>query len=136
MDRGSAQAWLDDYVAAWHSYEPEQIAALFTDDVVYRYHPNDEPIVGLAEVVASWRGESAVDTASTRDDPDTYDAHYTPVAVDGDVVVATGTTTYRETPGGPVTRTFDNCFVMRFTGDRCADFVEYYVRRRDTAASE
>jgi hypothetical protein len=25
---------------------------------------------------------------------------------------------------------------MRFTGDRCADFVEYYVRRRDTAASE
>jgi ketosteroid isomerase-like protein len=134
MDHDSAQAWLDDYVTAWRSYDPEQITALFTDDVVYRYHPHDEPVVGIADVVASWRGESPDETASTRDAPDTYDAHYAPVAVDGDVVVATGTTTYRETPEGPVTQTFDNCFVMRFAGGRCADFVEYYVRRRDASA--
>src|SRR5690242_878989 len=112
MDHDSAQAWLDDYVTAWRSYDPEQITALFTDDVVYRYHPHDEPVVGIGDVVASWRGESQDETASTRDAPDTYDAHYAPVAVDGDVVVATGTTTYRETPEGPVTQTFDNCFVM------------------------
>ena len=66
----------------------------------------------------------------TRDAPGTYEAAYSPIAVDGDVVVATGTSTYRDTPGGPVTKTYDNCFVMRFDGEaRCREFTEYYVRR-------
>ena len=120
----------DRYVAAWQSYEPEAIGALFSDDVSYRYHPSDEPTVGRAAVVASWLGESDEDGASTRDEPGTYDASYSPVAVDGDVVVATGTSSYRETPEGPVTRVYDNCFVMRFDDDgRCRDFTEYYVKR-------
>jgi len=131
MDRHSAQTWLDSYISAWTSYEPAEIAALFTDDVVYRYHPSDDPTIGVDAVVASWLGENDEDGASSRDAPDTYDATYTPVAIDGDVVVATGTTTYRDTPDGPVTQIFDNCFVMRFDDrGRCADFVEYYVRRR------
>jgi ketosteroid isomerase-like protein len=136
MDRNSAQAWLDRYVAAWRSYDPQQIGALFADDVVYRYHPSDAPTVGREAVVASWLGEGDSPGASTRDAPATYDATYAPVAVDGDVVVATGTTTYRETPDGPVTQTFDNCFVMRFDeAGLCTDFVEYYVRRRDAGAN-
>jgi ketosteroid isomerase-like protein len=131
MDRQAAQSWLDAYVSAWQSYDRAEIAALFADEVVYRYHPGDEPTVGIDAVVASWLGEGDQETASTRDAPDTYDASYAPVALDGDVVVATGTTTYRETPEGPVTQVFDNCFVMRFDDSgRCADFVEYYVRRR------
>jgi ketosteroid isomerase-like protein len=131
VDRGEAQDWLDRYVAAWRSYDRDQIASLFADDVVYRYHPNDSPTSGVDAVVASWLGEGDAEGASTRDAPETYDAAYAPVAIDGDVVVATGTTTYRETPDGPVTQTFDNCFVMRFDdAGRCADFVEYYVRRR------
>jgi ketosteroid isomerase-like protein len=136
MDRDSAQGWLDRYVAAWRSYDADEIGALFTDDVVYRYHPNDEPTVGRTAVVASWLDDGDTPGASSRDAPDTYDARYTPVAIDGDVVVATGTTTYRETPDGPVVHTFDNCFVIRFDGDRCADLVEYYVRRRDADSSE
>ena len=52
------------------------------------------------------------------------------VAIDGDTVVATGTTRYREAAGGPITRIYDNCFVMRFDEDgRCQDFTEYYIRR-------
>jgi ketosteroid isomerase-like protein len=131
MDRGSAQTWLDAYTAAWKSYDRTEIAALFADDVVYRYYPNDDPITGVDAVVASWLGEGDDPGAAARDAPDTYDAGYAPVAIDGEVVVATGTTTYRETPDGPVTRVFDNCFVMRFDdGGRCTDFVEYYTRRR------
>jgi ketosteroid isomerase-like protein len=130
MDHPRAQAWLDAYVAAWLSYDPDQIRALFADDVEYRYHPHDDPIVGRAAVVASWLGESSSDTASTRDEPGTYAAAYAPVAVDGDVVVATGSSTYRESPGGPVSQVFDNCFVMRFDGDgRCREFTEYFVKR-------
>ena len=130
MDHAAAQEWLNRYVAAWHSYEPEAIGALFSDDVTYRYHPTDEPIVGREAVVASWLRESDEEGASTRDEPGTYDASYSPVAVDGDVVVATGTSSYRETPDGPVTRIYDNCFVMRFAdAGRCSDFTEYYVKR-------
>jgi ketosteroid isomerase-like protein len=137
MDRESAQTWLDAYISAWKSYDRAEIAALFADDVVYRYHPSDDPTIGVDAVVASWLGEADDAGASTRDAPDTYDAGYAPVAVDGDVVVATGTSTYRETPGGPVTRVYDNCFVMRFDDQgRCNDFVEYYVRRSDGQATQ
>ena len=130
MDRAGAQAWLDRYVAAWLSYDADDIGALFTDDIAYRYHPSDNPIVGREAVVASWLGESDSDGASTRDAPGTYSARYTPIAVDDDVVVATGTSSYSERPDGPIVRTYDNCFVMRFDSEgRCREFTEYYNRR-------
>ena len=75
-------------------------------------------------------GKSNATGASTRDAPGTYDAHYTPYAVDGDIVVARGTSVYQDHPDGPVTRTFDNCFLIRFDGDgRCAEFTELYMKR-------
>jgi hypothetical protein len=56
-----------------------------------------------------------------------YEAEYSPVAVDGDTVVATGTSRYRELPGGPVVRTYE-CFVRRFDGEGCCrEFTEYYL---------
>ena len=129
MDRKTAQDWLDRYVAAWLSYDPEAIAGLFTEDVVYRYRPNDEPVVGRAAVVASWLGQDG-SSDSTKDAPDTYEAEYSPVAIDGDTVVATGTTRYRDVPGGPIVRVYENCFIMRFDGEgRCREFTEYYLRR-------
>ena len=138
MDHDTAQQWLDRYVAAWLSYDRDAIGALFSEDVSYRYHPYDEPIVGRgAAIRASWRmsdgsasGESDAAGASTRDEPGTYHARYAPVAVDGDVVVATGTSTYRDTPDGPVSQEFSNCFVMRFDGGgRCREFTEYYAKQ-------
>ncbi len=129
MDHSSAQQWLDRYVSAWLTYDRDAIGALFSDDISYRYHPWDEAVVGRDAVVSSWLGEGDDHGASSRDAPGTYGASYEPVAVDGDVVVATGTSTYHEEPDGPVTRTFANCFVMRFDGEgRCRDFTEYYAK--------
>jgi ketosteroid isomerase-like protein len=134
MDRDTAQTWLDDYVEAWKSYDRDAIAALFAEDVSYRYHPYDEPLVGRDAVVGSWLGENDADGASTRDAPDTYDAHYTPYAVDGDTVVATGTSVYQDHPDGPVTHTFDNCFLIRFDDEgRCVEFTELYMERPSPA---
>ena len=130
MDRDSAQAWLDAYVEAWRTYEPERIRALFSAHVAYRYHPYDEPVVGADAVVASWLGESEAEGTSSRDAPDTYDARYAPVAVDGDTVVARGSSSYRHQPGGPTDRIYDNCFLMRFDDEgRCQEFTEFYLRR-------
>ena len=130
MHRQGAQDWLDRYVAAWRSYDRDDVAALFSADVEYRYHPYDEPVVGRDAVVASWLGEGASNAASTRDAPGTYDAQYTPVAVDGDIVVATGQSRYREVPHGPVVKTYENCFIVRFDdAGRCREFTEYYLKR-------
>jgi ketosteroid isomerase-like protein len=130
MDREQAQAWLDQYIAAWRSYDAGEIGALFSDDISYRFYPYAEPVLGREAVVESWLGDSDSSTASTRDAPGTYDASYTTVAVDGDVVVATGTSTYYDEPGGQVTQVFDNCFVMRFDDDgQCREFTEYYSKR-------
>jgi SnoaL-like domain len=129
VDKAAADRWLEAYVQAWKSYDREQIAALFAGDVKYRYHPYDDPVEGREAVVESWLGESDAAGASTRDEPGTYDASYRAVAVDGQVVVATGSSSYYK-PNGSVERVFDNCFVMRFDdGGRCEDFTEWFIER-------
>ena len=130
MEKADVNDWLDAYVAAWKSYDRDEVAALFADGVEYRYHPHDEPIRGREAVVESWLGEGDHAGASERDKPGTYDASYEAVAVDGDVAIAIGSSTYSAEPGGPTTEAYDNCFVMRFAADgRCREFTEWYVKR-------
>ena len=131
MRREDVDRWLKDYVAAWKSYDRGQIEALFAEDISYRYHPEDDAIEGRAAVVESWLGEGDHADASTRDEPGTYDAAYRAVAVDGQVAVATGISSYRESPGGPVVRVYDNCFVMQFDSEgRCREFTEWFIQRK------
>jgi ketosteroid isomerase-like protein len=118
VEKADVDRWLEAYVAAWKSYDPDQIGALFAEDVAYRYHPYDAPVHGRNAVIESWLGESDNAAASTRDEQGTYDASYRAVAVDGDVAVAVGSSSYSSKPGGPVERVFDNCFVLRFDSAR------------------
>jgi ketosteroid isomerase-like protein len=128
MDRTDVDRWLQAYVEAWKTYDRAQIAALFAEDVDYRYHPYDDPVQGRDAVVASWLGEDDEAGASTRDREGTYDAAYRAVAVEGDVAVATGSSTYTAEPGGEVERVFHNCFVMRFDrAGRCREFTEWFM---------
>jgi hypothetical protein len=130
LDHTEVSRWLEAYVEAWKSYDRRQIEALFSDDVGYRYHPDDDPIVGRDAVVESWLGEGDHEDASARDEPGTYEASYEPVAVQGDTAVATGTSTYFVEPGGAVDKVYDNCFVIRFDDEgRCREFTEWYVKR-------
>ena len=132
MTREDVDRWLAEYVEAWNTYDADQIGALFTDDVEYRYHPYDEPFRGLEQVVKAWRGETDRDEPGTRDDPGTYEAEYSCIAVDGDVAVATGWSAYKDSADGPVARTYDNCFVMRFAEDgRCREFTEWFIERKE-----
>ena len=76
MDADGVARWLTAYVEAWKSYDREEIGALFSDDVKYRYHPYDEPVEGREAVVESWLGEGEHEGASERDEEGTYDASY------------------------------------------------------------
>jgi SnoaL-like domain len=130
VERADVARWLEAYVEAWRTYDRDRIGALFSDQVAYRYHPHDEPIIGREAVVESWLGEGDHEDASSRDEPGTYEASYEPVAVDGDVAVAAGTSIYLREPGGRVDKVYDNCFVIRFDADgRCREFTEWYVKR-------
>ncbi len=130
MDKAEVDQWLRAYVEAWKSYDRAQIGELFAEDVRYRYHPYDEPVAGREAVVRSWLGEEEHACASTPDEPGTFTAAYQAVAVDGDIAVATGTSSYLSEPGGAVEEVYDNCFVMRFdSAGRCREFTEWYVQR-------
>jgi ketosteroid isomerase-like protein len=136
MERADVERWLDSYVGAWKTYDPARIGALFSEDVEYRFHPYDLPVVGRDAVVEAWLGEGEHEGASERDEPGTYEAKYAPVAIEGDVAVATGSSTYLTEPGGAVERIYDNCFVIRFDADgRCREFTEWYMRRPDAQRS-
>jgi ketosteroid isomerase-like protein len=131
VTREDVDRWLEAYVEAWKTYDRERVEALFAEDISYRYHPYDEAIEGREAVVESWLSAGEDSDASERDEPGTYEAGYRAVAVDGDVAVATGSSSYRDSPDGPIVRIYDNCFVMRFDSEgRCREFIEWFMQRK------
>ena len=123
MTRTQLQNWLDAYVDAWRTYDPARIGALFSTGAEYHFNPfgTEPPLRGREAIVTNWLSE--------RDDPASWEAHYEPVAVDGDVGVARGRTRY--TQGGVLLREFANIFVMEFDGEaRCTRFTEHFMERR------
>jgi ketosteroid isomerase-like protein len=126
MDRQSVSRWLGAYVEAWKTYDRNKIADLFTTDAEYRYHPYDEPARGRDAIVESWFEDP--------DEPGTYEGHYEPVVVEGDVAVAVGTSSYRNA-SGVIDRIYDNIYLMRFDAEgRCREFTEWYVKRPSSEA--
>lgn len=124
MDRKQAQAWLDKYVAAWQTYKPEQIRELFSEDALYFYSPWDEDshLRGREAIVAAWLKQP--DAAGS------WEASYTPVAVEDNVAVAQGRTFYHQ-PDGNVNRQYDNIFVLHFDDEgRCTRFTEWFMEPR------
>lgn len=122
MEPDVVQAWLDRYVEAWRTHDPQQVEALFADDASYRYRPyggDAHAVTGRDAIVAAWLEDD--------DPPDSWEAVYTVFAVDGDRAVATGTSRYFASAKGPE-RTFHNAFLLRFAPDgRCVAFTEYYM---------
>jgi hypothetical protein len=125
VDHAGFQRWLDDYVAAWKTYDEAAIGALFSEDASYRYHPWDgaaDTVVGRTSIVASWLDE--------RDDPDSWSAEYRPWAIDGDRAVAVGVSRYVGAGGSSVEREYHNVFLCRFDEEgRCREFTELFMRR-------
>jgi len=122
VDRAAVSKWLDAYVSAWETYDADAIGALFSDDAVYAWHPWDtEPARGRDAIVKAWLDD--------KDKPGRYNAHYAPLAIDGDLAIATGKSTYY-TRTGAVKREYWNCFVLRFDSDgRCTSFTEWFMRQ-------
>ena len=122
----SVNSWLAAYVRAWETYDRAAIAALFSRDATYRYHPFDESIRGQQAIVESWLEDAR------QDPPGTYAAAYEAIAIDGDLAVAHGRSRYySDSTRTSLVRQFDNIFVLRFDDDgRCSSFEEWYMGPR------
>ena len=120
--RDAVAAWVDAYVRAWRSNEPDAIGALFTDDATYRASPSGEPAVGRDAIVGWWLEHA--------DGPDDATFSYEVIGVDGPRAFVRGVTTYRAAGDQPE-RTYDNLWVIDLDGDgRARAFTEWYIRRR------
>ena len=124
------QAWLDAYEHAWQTYDADEVAALFTEDAEYRFHPTDEPVVGRQAVVDAWVNPAG--NASDRDAPGTYLGEYVPYAVDGSRAVAIGTSSYfTDASRTQLERIYYNNWLLEFGDDgKCRSFTEYYMTPR------
>ncbi len=118
MTSEGVQRWLDAYVDAWRTYDPDAIGALFAEDATYAYQPYREPTRGRAAIIADW--------LDSPDEAGTWAAHYEPFAVEGDRAASVGTSDYLR-PDGSLRTRFHNVFLLRFDGDgRVAEFIEYW----------
>ena len=115
LSREQVKRWLDDYVAAWGSYDEDAILALFTPDATYAYHPYDQPIQGARAIAASWLEEP--------DEAGSWEASYAPALIEGNAALAKGETRYAS---GDV---FSNLFELEFDAEgRCGRFTEWFMK--------
>ena len=121
MQLEAVTRWIDAYLDAWRSNDPESIAALFTEDATYAYDPWGEPLQGREAIVADWVSEP--------DEPESWEADYRPMLVHDDRSIVTGVTRYAD---GKV---YSNLFVIDFDADgKCRAFTEWYMRHaRETS---
>lgn len=116
-DRAIVGAWMAGYLKAWSSNAPSDIEALFTPDAIYRPTPHSEGWQGRDAIVAGWLARG--------DTPGTWSFEHTILALDGDVAIVQGHTTYRDPP-----LDYSNLWVLRLDPDgRCREYVEWWVDR-------
>lgn len=118
-NRETVEDWTAAYRAAWESNEPDDIRALFTEGAVYRGRPASPPWTGHDAIVAGWLEHA--------DEPGSTDFSWEVLAVDDDLGVVRGVSTY---PSGPKSGVYDNLWVVRFAADgRAEEFTDWWIER-------
>jgi len=122
MNKEDVAKWLERYVEAWKSYDSQAIGDLFSENAEYYYGPYHQPVRGREAIVANW--------LENRDQQGTYKAHYECLAINGDLAITNGRSTYYEADGVTLKTEYDNIFVINFDDQgRCARFCEWYMEK-------
>ncbi|GIH80808.1 SgcJ/EcaC family oxidoreductase [Planobispora longispora] len=113
-DHNRVSAWIDGYVKAWNSNDPEHIGDLFTEDAEYYTAPFDPPWRGRDQIVSHW--------LERKDEPGETAFEWSPVSVTAEVAIIQGTTAYPDL-------TYSNLWVIRLGSDgRCREFTEWWMQ--------
>jgi uncharacterized protein (TIGR02246 family) len=114
-------AWVDAYKRAWISNDADDIAAIFTDDAVYEFRPNDpEPWRGRDEIVQGWVGEP--------DAPDTWtlETQILGVLADDTAIVQAAVEYLDDRP------VYDDLWLIELENGKARRFTEWAVKRRES----
>lgn len=114
-----AQRWLDGYIRAWQSKDPDDVRAIFTDDAEYWFRPDDpKPIRGVDAIVAMWAEPESPDPQ-----------HDLRVLIEDERLgIITGTIVY------PGHESYANLWEVHLAPDgRAHRFVEWYMTPRKPA---
>jgi ketosteroid isomerase-like protein len=111
------------YVKAWETNDPQDIAALFTEDAVYYTAPHREPWRGRDAIVAGWLGR--------KDEPgDWWTFEFRVQDVVGNKGYVRGTTRYQTDESD-----YSNLWEVTLDDEgRCSEFVEWWMEM-DSGAS-
>jgi len=116
----NAQRFLDGYLDAWRTNDPDTIRSLFAVDATYRGASGQRtPFTGIDEIVAHWLEE--------RDEPGTWAflgavEHETATSA-----MIRGVTSYST---GPKSGAYDNIWLVRFDDDgRTVEFQDWWFER-------
>jgi uncharacterized protein (TIGR02246 family) len=114
-------AWVDAYKRAWISNDADDIAAIFTDDAVYEFRPNDpEPWRGRDGIVQGWVGEP--------DAPETWtlETQILGVLADDTAIVQAVVEYLDDRP------VYDDLWLIELENGKARRFTEWAVKRRES----
>ncbi|MGH2787224.1 MAG: YybH family protein [Actinomycetota bacterium] len=119
MDRRDVERWMEGYLHAWDSNDPEDVGRLFSDDARYYTAPHREPWTGRNGIVSGW--------IDHRDQPGTWEFRYEVLGIDGEVAFVRGWTLYHAT-SEEAESAHSNLWVIRLDGEgRCSEFIEWWM---------
>jgi SnoaL-like domain len=116
--------WIEGYVRAWNSNDPDDIGALFTDDALYYTEPFAAPWRGREQIVERW--------LERKDEPGQTAFAWRPLVETPETRVIVGTATYLDPP-----RVYSNLWVIRLDDEgRCSEFTEWWMEHPAVPATD
>jgi ketosteroid isomerase-like protein len=120
VDAPTLERWVEGYLAAWSSNDPQDIGRLFTDDARYNTAPHREPWKGRQGIVEGW--------IDRKDEPGEWDFRYEVLAIADDLGFVRGWTTYHTDEDD-----YSNLWVIRLDdAGRCSEFTEWWMVIEET----
>ena len=118
MEKSDFARWVDRYVTAWNSNEPEDIGGLFSEDAVYSTGPFDGPWKGRQQIIDGW--------LARKDEPGNAEFEREVIASDGHLGVVKGKTLYKDPP-----LEYANLWLIRLNSEgRAVHFEEWWVEKK------
>jgi hypothetical protein len=118
IEKSTIENWIEKYLTACNSNDPQDIGQMFADDAAYYTGPFDEPWNGQEGIIQGW--------LERKDEPGSFHFRYQILATSEDTAVVRGWTEYFEPD-----REYSNIWVIKLNDRRqCTEFTEWWMQRK------
>jgi hypothetical protein len=115
MDQQAVVDWVERYMRAWASNDPQEIGDLFSEDALYYTAPFRSPWRSRQGIVEGWLGR--------KDDPGSWEFEYEVLSACDGLGVVKGRTNYVRQG-----REYSNLWTVRLDSQgRCTEFMEWWM---------